>query len=78
MPSRALDDARDLALGLAADERAELAHELLTSLDGPADSDAASAWEAEIERRLDALQSGQATTMTAEDALAKIDRRLGR
>jgi len=46
------------ALRLDAKARAELAAELLASLDGPADPDAASAWEREIQRRVDALEAG--------------------
>ena len=38
--------------------RAELAAELLASLDGPTDLDAATAWDAEIKRRVDALDAG--------------------
>ena len=40
------------------ESRAELAAELLASLDGPADPDAEAAWEAEIERRIDAIEAG--------------------
>jgi hypothetical protein len=39
------------ALKLALSERAELAAELLASLDGAPDADAEAAWAAEIERR---------------------------
>jgi putative addiction module component (TIGR02574 family) len=46
------------ALRLDATARAELAAELLASLDGPADLDAASAWDEEIQRRVDALEAG--------------------
>lgn len=45
------------ALRLDADARAELVAELLASLDGPADADAESAWDAEIERRIQAIES---------------------
>ena len=76
MPSAALKHALDLALELPAEERAALAHDLLASLDGPPDADAQEAWEAEIGRRLDELQSGQAQTVTAEEALRRIDERL--
>ena len=38
--------------------RAELEAELLASLDGPADTDARRAWEAEIGRRIAAIESG--------------------
>jgi putative addiction module component (TIGR02574 family) len=46
------------ALRLDAKARAELAVELLASLDGPTDADAAAAWEEEIQRRVDALEAG--------------------
>ena len=46
------------ALRLDAGARAELAAELLASLDGPADPDAATAWDEEIHRRVDALEAG--------------------
>lgn len=39
------------ALGLSDEERAEVALELVASLDGPRDADAEEAWVAEIERR---------------------------
>ena len=46
------------ALRLDDDARAELAAELLASLDGPADHDAERAWDAEIERRIVAIEAG--------------------
>ena len=46
------------ALRLEPEARAELAAELLASLDGPADPDAEAAWEAEIERRVEAIEGG--------------------
>jgi putative addiction module component (TIGR02574 family) len=46
------------ALRLDPDSRAELAAELLASLDGPADPDAEAAWSAEIERRVSAIEAG--------------------
>ena len=46
------------ALKLALSERAELAAELLASLDGAADADAEVAWATEIERRADRARSG--------------------
>lgn len=47
------------ALQLALPERAELAAELLASLDGAPDSDAEAAWSAEIERRAERARSGE-------------------
>ena len=46
------------ALKLALPERAELAAELLASLDGAPDADAEAAWAAEIERRAARARSG--------------------
>lgn len=46
------------ALRLDDDARAELAAELLASLDGPADPNAQGAWDAEIERRVAAVEAG--------------------
>ena len=46
------------ALRLDADSRAALAVELLASLDGPQDADSEAAWNAEIERRVAAIEAG--------------------
>ncbi len=76
MSSATLKRALGLALELPESERAALAHDLLASLDGPADADAEQAWEAEIARRLDDVQSDKAQTMDADEALRRIDARL--
>jgi putative addiction module component (TIGR02574 family) len=47
------------ALQLGVSERAELAAELLASLDGVPDQDAEAAWAAEIERRAARARSGE-------------------
>ena len=46
------------ALRLDLDARAEVAAELLASLDGPADHDADAAWAGAIERRVNAIEAG--------------------
>ena len=46
------------ALRLEPEARAELAAELLASLDGPADADAETAWSDEIDRRIEAIDAG--------------------
>jgi putative addiction module component (TIGR02574 family) len=46
------------ALRLDVKARAEIASELLASLDGPADPGAEQAWAMEIERRVKALEAG--------------------
>jgi putative addiction module component (TIGR02574 family) len=46
------------ALRLDPAARAELAAEILASLDGPADPDAEAAWNDEIDRRIEAIEGG--------------------
>ena len=48
------------ALRLEAEARAELAAELLASLDGPEDPAAEAAWAIEIQRRIAAIDAGTA------------------
>lgn len=54
---------------LTEQERAQLAHELIVSLDGPGDdpTEVEAAWEAEIERRLDEIESGKAKMVSREE-----------
>lgn len=61
------------ALRLDPDSRAELAAELLASLDGPADPDAEAAWTAEIERRVAAIEAGTAKLEPWEDVRRRIE-----
>ena len=56
--SRATKSVFAEALRLDPDTRAELAAELLDSLDGPADPGAEAAWDAEIQRRIAAIEAG--------------------
>ena len=52
--------------------RAELAAELLASLDGPADPDAATAWDEEIQRRVNAIEAGTEKLESWESAKLRI------
>jgi len=62
------------ALRLDAKARAELAAELLASLDGPADPDAATAWDKEIQNRVDALEAGTEKLESWESVKRRIAR----
>lgn len=54
-------------------ERAQLAMELLRSLDGdPAEDDVEAAWNAEARRRVDLMDRGEMATMSAEDVHAGV------
>jgi putative addiction module component (TIGR02574 family) len=54
-------------LRLPAEERARLALELIRSLDGEPEADAAALWDAEIERRGAEVDAGTAATMTLDE-----------
>jgi putative addiction module component (TIGR02574 family) len=64
------------ALRLDIDARAELAAELLASLDGPTDPDAEAAWMAEIERRVAAIESGSAKLEPWDEVKRRIEREI--
>jgi putative addiction module component (TIGR02574 family) len=62
------------ALRLDEHARAELAAELLASLDGPADADAETEWAAEIERRVASIESGTAILEPWDEVRRRIAR----
>ena len=64
------------ALRLDDDSRAELAAELLASLDGPADPDAEGAWDAEIERRIAAIETGTIPLEPWEEVRRRIEKNI--
>ena len=61
---------RTLALALPEEERAELAVDLIDSLDGPANAHAEEGWVEEVSARLLALRAGQAEVVPFEAAIA--------
>ena len=67
MGSPTLDKIRTEALSLPEAERAELAHNLVASLDGPADPDVESAWDADILRKFAEIDSGTANRIDREE-----------
>lgn len=64
------------ALRLDDDARAELAAELLASLDGPADADAQPAWDAEIARRVEAVEAGSMPLEPWTDVRRRIEKEI--
>ena len=66
MDSPTLEKVRSEALSLPEAERAELAHNLVVSLDGAVDADVESAWEVEILRRLAEIDFGFASLIDRE------------
>ena len=72
--SKALQTVLADALRLEPDARAEVAAELLASLDGPADPDAEAAWDAEIDRRVEAIDAGAVRLESWSDVKRRIER----
>ena len=64
------------ALQLDPAERAAVAAALLASLDGPADADVAAAWDAEIDRRLAAIDAGTMPLHDWPDVRRRIEREI--
>ena len=65
-------------LKLSRRERALLAAEILASLDGPAEADASSSWEAEIDRRLAGIQDGSTQLIDWSEVRTRIRAKLAR
>ena len=66
------------ALRLKPEKRAELAAELLASLDGQADPDAEAAWDTEIEHRIAAIEGGAIGLEPWTDVKRRIEKIRGR
>ena len=64
------------ALRLDPDDRAQLAAELIASLDGPADADVEAAWAAEIDRRVAAVEAGAMSLSPWPEIKQRIEREL--
>jgi len=64
------------ALRLDVKARAELAAELLASLDGPADPDAEKAWAVEVERRVKSLAAGTEKLESWDEVKRRIEKEI--
>jgi putative addiction module component (TIGR02574 family) len=78
MGSPTLEKVRSEALNLTESERAELAHNLVASLDGPSEPDVKEAWDAEILRRLAEIDSGSANLIDREEFGRRMRARMSR
>ena len=76
MNTKALDAVRRNALALSKLERAELASDLVASLDGPSDANAKAAWDVELCRRINEIEAGKETLLDPEDVLTQARKRL--
>jgi putative addiction module component (TIGR02574 family) len=76
MGSTTLEKLRSEALSLSEAERAELAHELVKSLDVPVDPNAADAWDTEILRRLAEIDAGTANLIDRNELRRRMRARM--
>lgn len=71
MTALELETLRNAAMTLSEQERAALAKDLVASLDGPADEGVADAWDREIRRRIQQVDSGEAELLDAKEVLSR-------
>ena len=70
--SGSLGQLKSELLQLPMDQRAELAHILIHSLDEGADADVEAAWDAELARRMEQIERGEARGEPAESVFAQL------
>ncbi len=77
MATEALERLRSEMMTLSETERAELAHELIKSLDAPRDNGVEEAWDREILRRISVVDNGQAKLLDREEFRRRMRARYG-
>ncbi|MEX0730174.1 MAG: addiction module protein [Aquisalimonadaceae bacterium] len=77
MTAAELENILDQAKALSEHDRARLAHDLVATLDGQPDSDVATAWDREVERRLAEIKNGIAKTISREELTQRLRNRTG-
>ncbi len=76
MTTAQLETVRTEALALSETERARLASDLVASLDGPADSGLADAWDLEICKRINEIEANPTLALEPEQVLARARQRI--
>lgn len=71
MTALELENLRNAAMTLSEPERAALAKDLVASLDGPSDEGVAEAWDREIRRRIQQIDSGEVELLDAKEVLSR-------
>jgi len=78
MTAEPLQRLRSEILALSEAERAELAHDLIQSLDAPRDNGVEEAWEREVSRRIREIDAGQAELVERTELRERIRAKLAR
>ena len=74
--TKATEDVLHDAMALSLSQRAELAAELLASLDGEPEEAVEAAWTAEIDRRVDRIRRGEAKGRPWDEVRADLEQRV--
>ena len=74
--SSLVDELAQKARALPAEDRARLAEDLLATLQDKPDPEVEAAWDAEIRRRIEDIDSGRVTTIPADEVFAEVRRLL--
>ncbi|MCP5049639.1 MAG: addiction module protein [bacterium] len=61
------------ALELSPQERAKLAHVLITSIDDEGGNDVSSAWDLELKKRVREIREGKVNGIPAEEVFARLE-----
>ena len=75
--SNALAELKQKIAQLSETQRAELALELIESLDTETDADASEAWRIEVERRIAEIERGHVQLIPGDEVFARLRRMLG-
>ena len=67
-----MQEVRREVMALSASERASLAHDLILSLENPADVELDAGQEAEIQRRVQMVREGKASGRSSDEVFADI------
>ena len=76
MNTAQLESITSAAMTLPERERAKLARDLVASLDGPADVSVAEAWDTEICKRINDIETGKSELLDAAEAIARARARI--
>jgi putative addiction module component (TIGR02574 family) len=76
MASTAMMQLKAEVLKLPEDERAELVHDVIASLDGPGDEGVEEAWAEEITHRIEEIRAGSVQAVAAADVMERIAARV--
>lgn len=76
MRTTELEALKNAAMTLPERERAKFASDLVASLDGPAEHGVAEAWDIELCRRINEIESGKAELVDVDEVLAHARARL--